>query len=109
MSKSKHTRVRCNVCGKLFNVSVHDFTQFNTGIVIKYIECSKCGQKFLVQISDWELRAYLTSVEYKLSKPDSVVEARERERHLAIQHSDLLKRLGIEYTHKLVDDSERSE
>lgn len=101
MSKSYYARIKCDACGKPFNVSKFKvYSDFSAGgVVIKYIECSKCNQKFLVQISDFDFRAYLNSVEFKFDNPTSIDTAHKKEQKLIIKHSALLKRLGIESDH----------
>lgn len=108
MSKSHHVRIKCNACGSLFNVSVHSDFSAGRGVVIKYIECSKCNQKFLVQISDFDFRAYLNSTEFKLDNPTSLDTAHKKEQKLIIKHSALLKRLGIESDHILFKGGENT-
>lgn len=110
MSKSHHVRIKCDACGKFFNVSkfkmYFDFSA--RGVAIKYIECSKCNQKFLVQISDFDFRAYLNSTEFKLDNPTSLDTAHKKEQKLIIKHSALLKRLGIESDHILFKGGENT-
>lgn len=104
------TRVKCNSCGKLFNIKkVHTETDFPRGITVRYITCSKCGQKYLTEIFDWEMSAFKNSFCYGMTKEERAAELKRRQRHLITVYSFYLKEKGISPDGLLSEEDESNE
>ena len=106
----KSTRVKCNSCGKLFNIKkVHTEKDFPKGITIRYITCSNCGQKYLTEIFDWDMSILRKCVSYHINKEEKTAELKRRQRHLITVYSAYLKEKGISPDGLLSEEDESNE
>ena len=99
--RAETVRVKCDAddgCGNLFNVGSQKAIEFPFGIVARYIQCSKCGKKYLTTIYTLG-----TGVGHLLCSDKFKKEVLLEQKQLIFKAERLLQQYNIQYHHILED------
>ena len=103
--KTKRTetvRVKCDAddgCGNLFNVRSQKVIEFPFGIVARYIQCPKCGKKYLTTI--YTLGMF--GMGHLLCDDKFKKKVLLEQKQLILKAERLLQQYNIQYYHILAD------
>lgn len=104
-SKTKRAeivRVKCDAedgCGSLFNVRNQKVLEFPFGIVARYIQCPKCGKKYLTTI--YTLGMF--GMDHLLCTDKFKKEVLLEQKQLIFKSEPFLQQYNIQYHHILTD------
>ena len=99
--RAETVRVKCDAddgCGSLFNVRSQKSLELPFGVVIRYIQCPKCGKKYLTTIYTFGMFG-IGFLKIGLLKKEVLLE----QKRLIFKSERFLQQYNIQYYHILAD------